>query len=329
MATPSTASSIIYLCPSTASSCPEPRYLCPSRTPLQPSTLQDTQTMPMPNGESGHFSPTTLQELELENCQAPSRKRKPGPKSQNGEKSPKKSRKSTKEEKQLLIQKEIEELSALEKENQDLANEEMALKQKLHDMQKTYLEYIKNRQIIFVESPTSTTSLPLSPVSSNDGESSPMRLPVPAAWAPTSRGTSLLPTPDATPPSSPQDVLVSVTSTPTSTSCDVNPCLPDELFLPVPVIQHSTSNLSTEWAAPHSQEGNACPQDQAFVTSSTSDSGNPWQNYVPMVSTSFLSISPQTQDLPSGDGTSLATIEIIDLNSISSFVVNNDIVNVL
>jgi len=321
MATPSTASSIIYLCPSTASSCPEPRYLCPSRTPLQPSTLQDTQTMPMPNGESGHYSPTTLQELELENCQAPSRKRKPGPKSQNGEKSPKKSRKSTKEEKQLLIQKEIEELSALEKENQDLANEEMALKQKLHDMQKTYLEYIKNKQIIYVENPTSTTSLPLSPVSSNDGESSPMRLPAPAAWSPTSRGTSLLPTPDTTPPSSPQDVVI--TSTPTS--CDVTPCLPDELFLPVPVIQHSTSNLPTEWAAPHSQEGNACFQDQAFVTSSTSDSGNSWQNYVPMDSISFLSISPQTQELPSGD----ATIEIIDLNSISSFVVNNDIVNVL
>ena len=322
MATPRTAPSTPHFYPSTASSCLEPSYLGPSHTPLQPSTLQG---IPIPNGESGQFSPTTLQELELENCQAPSRKRKPGPKSQNGVKSPKKSRKISKEEKQLLIQKEIEELSALEKENQDLANEEMALKQKLHDMQKTYLEYIKNRQIIFVESPTSTTSLPLSPVSSNDGESSPMRLPAPAAWSPTSRGTSLLPTPDTTPPSSPQDVVI--TSTPTS--CDVTPCLPDELFLPVPVIQHSTSNLSTEWAAPHSQEGNACFQDQAFVTSSTSDSGNPWQNYVPMVSTSFLSISPQTQDLPSGDGTSLATIEIIDLNSISSFVVNNDIVNVL
>jgi len=321
MATSSTAPSIPHLYPITASSAVEPSYLGPSHTPLQPSTLQDTQTMPMPNGESGHYSPTTLQELELENCQAPSRKRKPGPKSQNGEKSPKKSRKSTKEEKQLLIQKEIEELSALEKENQDLANEEMALKQKLHDMQKTYLEYIKNKQIIYVENPTSTTSLPLSPVSSNDGESSPMRLPAPAAWAPPSRGTSLLPTPDTTPPSSPQDVVI--TSTPTS--CDVTPCLPDELFLPVPVIQHSTSNLPTEWAAPHSQEGNACFQDQAFVTSSTSDSGNSWQNYVPMDSISFLSISPQTQELPSGD----ATIEIIDLNSISSFVVNNDIVNVL
>merc|ERR1719370_1552686 len=142
-----------------------------------------------------------------------------------------------------------------------------------------------------------------------------MRLPAPAAWAPPSRGTSLLPTPDTTPPSSPQDVVVSVTSTPTSTSCDVNPCLPDELFLPVPVIQHSTSNLPTEWAAPHSQEGNACFQDQAFVTSSTSDSGNSWQSYVQMdvVSTPFPSTSPQTLELPSGDGASLVTLEIIDL----------------
>jgi len=323
MATPSTASSIPYLCPSTASSGLEPRYLGPSHTPLQPSTLQDTQTMPMPNGESGHYSPTTLQELELENCQAPSRKRKPGPKSQNGEKSPKKSRKSTKEEKQLLIQKEIEELSALEKENHDLANEEMALKQKLHDMQKTYLEYIKNKQIIYVENPTSPTSLPLSPVSSNDGESSPMRLPAPAAWAPPSRGTSLLPTPDTTPPSSPEDVLI--TFAPTPTSCDVTPCLPDELFLPVPVIQHSTSNLPTEWAVPHLQEGTACSQDQALITSFVPNSGNSCQDYVQMdvVSTPFPSTSPQTQELPSGDGTSLATLEIIDLNSINSYVVDN------
>jgi len=323
MATPSTAPSIPYLYPSTASSCLELSYLSLGHSPLQPNILQG---IPIPNGESGHFSPTTLQELELENCQAPSRKRKPGPKSQNGVKSPKKSRKSSKEEKQLLIQKEIEELSALEKENQDLANEEMALKQKLHDMQKTYLEYIKNKQIIYVESPTSTTSLPLSPVSSNDGGASPMSLPAPAAWAPTSRGTSLLPTPDTTPPSSPHDVVVTSAPTP---SCDVTPCLSDELFIPVPVIQHSASNLPTEWAAPHSQERSACFQDQAFVTSFTSDSGNSWQNYVPIVSTSFPSTSPQTLELPSGDGTSLATLEIIDLNSISSFVVNNDIVNVL
>jgi len=319
MAAPSTAPSTPHFYPSTTSSCLEPSYLGPSHTPLQPNILQDIQ---MPNGESGQFSLTTLQELELENCQAPSQKRKPGPKSQNGEKSPKKSRKSIKEEKQLLIQKEIEELSALEKENQDLANEEMALKQKLHDMQRTYLEFIKNKQIVYVENPTCTTSLPLSPVSSNDGGASPMSLPA-QAWAPTSRGTSLLPTPDTTPPSSPEDVLI--TFAPTPTSCDDNPCLSDELFIPVPVIQHSTSNLPTEWAPPHSKEENACFQDQAFVTSFTSDSGNSWQSYVPMVSPSFLSISPQTQELPTGD----ATIEIIDLNSISSFVVNNDIVNVL
>merc|ERR1712107_222434 len=316
-AAPSTAPSTPQLYPSTASSCPEPSYLGLSHTPLQPNTLQDIQ---MPNGEPGHYSPTTLQELELDNCQAPSRKRKPGPKSRKGVSSPKKSRKSSKEEKQQLIQREIEELSALEKENQELANEEKELKQKLQDMQNTYLEFIRNKHIVYVgsdENPTSITSLPLSPVSSNDGGASPMRLPAPAAWAPTSRGTSLLPTPDTTPPSSPQDVVVN--STQAQTSCDVDPCLPDELFIPVPVIQHSTSNLPTEWAVLHSQEENVCSQDQPFVTSFTSDSGNSWQNYVPMVSTSFLSTSPQTQDLPSGD----ATIEIIDLNSISSFVVNN------
>ena len=317
MATPRTASSTPHFYPSTASSCLEPSYLSPSHTPLQPNTLQDMQ---MPNGESGHYSPTTLHELELDNCQAPSRKRKPGLKSRYGVNSPKKSRKSSKEEKQQLIQREIEELTALEKENQELANEEMELKQKLQDMQNTYLEYIRNKQIVYVgsgENPTSTTSLPLSPVSSNDGGASPMRLPAQAEWAPTNRGTSLLPTPDTTPPSSPQDVVV--TSTQAQTSCDVDPYLPDELFIPVPVIQHSTSNLPTEWAVPHLQEETACPQDQAFITSFVSNSGNSWQ----MVSTSFLSTSPQTPELPSGDGTSLATLEIIDLNSISSFVVNN------
>jgi len=314
MATPS----IPYLCPSTASSCPEPSYLGPTRTPLQPSTLQDIQ---MPNGEPGHYSPTTLQELELDNIQAPSRKRKPGPKSQNGEKARKKSIKTSRELKQLVIQKEIEDLAALEEENQELTKEETALKKKLKDMQDTYLEYIRNKQIIYVGNPTSTTSLPLSPVSSNDEEASLMRLPAPAAWPPTSQGTSLLPTPDTTPPSSPQDVVVN--STPTS--CDVNPCLADGLFVPVPVIQHSTSNLPTEWAVPHLQEGNACSQDQAFVTSFTLDSGDSLQNDVQMVSTPFSSTSPQTLELPSGDGTSLATIEIIDLNlnSISSFDINN------
>jgi len=322
MAAPSTAPSTPHLYPSTASSCPEPSYLGLSHTPLQPNTLQDIQ---MPNGEPGHYSPTTLQELELDNCQAPSRKRKPGPKSRKGVNSPKKSRKSSKEEKQQLIQREIEELSALEKENQDLANEEMELKQKLQDMQNTYLEFIRNKQIVYVENPTSTTSLPLSPVSSNDGGASPMRLPAPAAWAPTSRGTSLLPTPDTTPPSSPQDVVVN--STQAQTSCEVNPCLPDELFIPVPVIQNSASNLPTEWAAPHSQEGNACPQDQAFITSFLPYSGNSWHSYVQMdlVSTPFPSTSPQTLELPSGDGTSLATIEIIDLPPINSFVVDNNV----
>ena len=317
MAAPSTAPSTPHLYPSTASSCPEPSYLGLSHTPLQPNTLQDIQ---MPNGEPGHYSPTTLQELELDNCQAPSRKRKPGPKSRKGVNSPKKSRKSSKEEKQQLIQREIEELSALEKENQELANEEMELKQKLQDMQNTYLDFIRNKHIVYVgsdENPTSTTSLPLSPVSSNDGGASPMRLPAPAAWAPTSRGTSLLPTPDTTPPSSPQDVVVN--STQAQTSCDVDPCLPDELFIPVPFIQQSTSNLPTEWAVPHLQEETACPQDQALITSFVPNSGNSWQ----MVSTSFLSTSPQSLELPSGDGTSLATLEIIDLNSISSFVVNN------
>jgi len=322
MATPSTAPSTPHFYTSTASSCPEPSYLGPSHTPLQPSTLQDNDIQ-VPNGEPGHYSPTTLQELELDNYQAPSRKRKPGPKSRNGDNSPKKSRKSSKEEKQQLIQREIEELSALEKENQELANEEMELKQKLQDMQNTYLEFIRNKQIVYVENPTSTTSLPLSPVSSNDGEASPMRLPAPAAWPPTSRETSLLPTPDTTPPSSPQDVVVN--STQAQTSCDINPCLPDELFLPVPVIQHSTSNLPTEWAAPHSQEENVCPQDQAFITSILPNPGNSWQSYVQMdvVSTPFPSTSPQTLELPSGDGASLVTLEIIDLDPINSYVVDN------
>ena len=67
----------------------------------------------------------------------------------------------------------------LERENMDLKNEEMTLKQRLEHMQNTYLGFIEKGQIVFIENPTPAKSLALSSVSSNIGEA----LPMPTPWS--------------------------------------------------------------------------------------------------------------------------------------------------
>jgi len=93
------------------------------------------------------------------------KKRKADPEIQNNNENAKRKRKNKKDT-QMEIQKEIEDLAALEKENKELEDEETALKKRLQEMRNDYMNFIKNGQIVFVDNPTSAASqLTTTPVS--------------------------------------------------------------------------------------------------------------------------------------------------------------------
>ena len=163
---------------SIAPSWSEPSYLSPSAI-LQNIENIDTLEITFQNVENIEDIEAILHNIEIDNDrhQGPSHKRKDGPKSQNEAKATKKRRQIKEDTQRLVVQREIEDVVALERENMDLENEEMSLKQRLEHMQNTYLGFIEKGQIVFIENPTSAKSLALSPVSSNIGEALPMTTP--------------------------------------------------------------------------------------------------------------------------------------------------------
>ena len=180
---------------STAPSWSEPSYLSPTAI-LQNVENIDTLEITFENVENIEDIEAILHNIEIDNdhCQGPSQKRKAGPKSQNEAKATKKRRQIKEDTQRLVVQREIEDVVALERENMDLENEEMTLKQRLEHMQNTYLGFIEKGQIVFIENPTSAKSLALSPVSSNIGEALPTTMPWPrdatTPW-PSDQGSSL------------------------------------------------------------------------------------------------------------------------------------------
>ena len=163
---------------STAPSWSEPSYLSPTAI-LQNVENIDTLEITFENVENIEDIEAILHNIEIDNdhCQGPSQKRKAGPKSQNEAKATKKRRQIKEDTQRIVVQREIEDVVALERENMDLENEEMTLKQRLEHMQNTYLGFIEKGQIVFIENPTSAKSLALSPVSSNIGEALPTTTP--------------------------------------------------------------------------------------------------------------------------------------------------------
>ena len=163
---------------STVASWSEPSYLSPTAI-LQNVENIDTLEITFENVENIEDIEAILHNIEIDNdhCQGPSQKRKAGPKSQNEAKATKKRRQIKEDTQRLVVQREIEDVVALERENMDLKNEEMTLKQRLEHMQNTYLGFIEKGQIVFIENPTSAKSLALSPVSSNIGEALPTTTP--------------------------------------------------------------------------------------------------------------------------------------------------------
>ena len=156
----------------------EPCYL--SSTPiLQNVENFDTLEITFQNVENIVDIDAILHNIEIDNDhhQGPSHKRKVGPNSQNEAKATKKRRQIKEDTQRLVVQREIEDVVALERENMELENEEMSLKQRLEHMQNTYLGFIEKGQIVFIENPTSAKSLALSPVSTNIGDALPTTTP--------------------------------------------------------------------------------------------------------------------------------------------------------
>ena len=164
--------------PSTAPSWSEPSYFSPTAI-LQNVEDIDTLEITFQNVENIEDIEAILHNIEIDNDhhQGPSHKRKADPKSQNEAKATKKRRQIKEDTQRIVVQREIEDVLALERENMDLENEEMTLKQRLEHMQNTYLGFIEKGQIVFIENPTSAKSLAFSPVSSNIGEALPTTPP--------------------------------------------------------------------------------------------------------------------------------------------------------
>ena len=183
--------------PSTAPSWSEPSYLSPTAI-LQNVENIDTLEITFENVENIEDIEAILHNIEIDNDhhQSPSQKRKAGPKSQNEAKATKKRRQIKEDTQRIVVQREIEDVVALERENMDLENEEMTLKQRLEHMQNTYLGFIENGQIVFIENPTSTKSLPLSLVSLNNGEALPMTIHWPREAGSSHQGSSYQGEPD-------------------------------------------------------------------------------------------------------------------------------------
>jgi len=164
--------------PSTALSWSEPSYLSPTEI-LQNVENIDTLEITFQNVEDNEDIEAILHNIEIDNDhhQSPSHKKKAGQKSQSEAKATKKRRQIKEGTQRIVVQTEIEDVVALERENMDLENEEMTLKQRLEHMQNTCLGFIEKGQIVFIKNPTSVKSLALSPVSSNIGEALPTTPP--------------------------------------------------------------------------------------------------------------------------------------------------------
>jgi hypothetical protein len=209
--------------------------------------------------------PATLDSIQIAVEMGSPKKRKPDPEIQNNDKSAKRMRKSKKDT-QMIIQMEIEEVNALERENKELEEEEMKQKKVLQEMRNVYMDFIKNGQIVFVDNPTPTSRT--TSASSQLGETSPVAN---LSQMTAQHQTIGQITPVAvTPPSTPQDVVfdsMSANSIPSMYGHDVgysnDPSSSAVQCLHLPVIQ-CTSN---QWATPPSPENNVpmSPQPGPFL----------------------------------------------------------------
>jgi len=192
--------------------------------------------------------PATLDSPQFAAEMGSPKKRKP--EMQNKDKNTKRIKKSKKDT-QMAIQMEIEEVKALEKETKELEDEEMALKKRLKEMRDTYMDFIKNGQIVFVDNPTSTSSTVST--SSKLEETSPV-----ANFSQTTVQYQTIGqiTPGfVTPPSSSQDVVYDSMSENSSiygqnVGYSTDPSSPSVQYLQLPVIQCT----SQQWAAPPTPE---------------------------------------------------------------------------
>jgi len=239
------------------------------------------------------------------------KKRKPDPEIQNNNKGVKRIRKSKKDT-QMADQKEIEDLAALEKENKELENEEMALKKRLQEMRNDYMNFIKNGQIVFVDNPTSSTSQTTS-ASPKLRESShvPLSSQVTAQYQTSRQVTAESVTPQltTTPASTPQDSMLE-SSIPSisehSVGCSEDPSSSAVQCIQLPVIQCAPSAM--KWAEPPTPENDVfmSPQPHPSVAVENVSNG-------PLSATSC-------QNLVSTESF-YVIVENIDLDSINSVVI--------
>ena len=288
--------------------------------------LSDININSSPCLESNYLRPATLDSLE----NGSSRKRKPDPAVQNTNKSAKKPRERRKEA-QLVIQKEIEELDALEKENKELDDEETALKAKLQDMRNVYMDFIKKGQIVFIDDPSSTSSI--TSASSTMSDSSPVQQ-VPQMT--TSYQTSGQTTPEfITPPPTPQDlVLTSMleNSIPSIYEHHIgyteDPSSSAMHYVQIPVIQSMTSTLSPQWAAPPTPEDDVLlsPQHESTQLQNNLSLAMPSSHTEP-ASYEFSDLPTATNCQGLVDESILAAVEI-DLDSINSIVIDAPLLSI-
>jgi len=235
--------------------------------------------------------PATLDSPQFAEEMGSPKKRKP--EIQNNEKSAKRTKKSKKDT-QMEIQMEIEEVKALEKENKELEDEEMALKKRLQEMRDAYMGFIKNGQILFVDNPTSTSSTVSA--SSKLEETSPVAN---VSQTKAQYQTIGQITPGfATPPSNSQDVVYDSMSENSriyghDVGYSTDPSPPVVQCLQLPVIQCT----SQEWAAPPT------PHDDVSMSPQPG----------PVLAES---ISNDIQSLPTSWEQDLVTVDLDSINSI-------------
>jgi len=240
------------------------------------------------------------------------KKRKPDPEIQNNNKGVKRIRKKKKDT-QKEIQKEIEDLAALEKENKELEDEETALKKRLQEMRNDYMNFIKNGQIVFVDNPTSTSQI--TSASPKLGESTPVPHFSQVTAQYQTRGTeyatheSVSPQLATTPPSTPQDCMLEC-SNPSisehSVGCSEDSSSSAVQCIQLPVIQ--CAPIAMQWVAPPTPENDVfmSPQPPPSVSVENVSNGP------------FSATSCQT--LVSTESF-YVTVENIDLDSINSVVI--------
>lgn len=208
-------------------------------------------------------------------------------------------RKSKKDIQKEIIQMEIEEVNALEKENKALEEEEVTLKKRLQEMRSVYMDFIKNGQIVFVDKPTSTSPIASASLPMANFSQTPVQY----------RTVGQITPGFATPPSTSQDVVFdSMSANPSIYGHNVghskDPSSPPVQCLQLPVIQCTSDFVSPQqWPAPLTPESDV----------SISPQPDP-----------FLAMEPVSNDLPSvstGWQQAIVTVENIDLDSINACVI--------